>query len=211
MKKKLFAVCVISLIVLFGGGCMRQAGVSTKSNRGADAYLKNKYQQSFSYISPGDDVWSSKTKSLIYQDNNGNEFTVRDTDGQFSDNYCSVIFDKQIETAVREKLETKYKFFVCSKSEYFGSSYAFDDVDGYLAECAVINAAVIAKEGTDFDEIAYDIQRAIEHGEFSVVIYSVSDSAFAEKKSYEGTIPNSEIYRTGNFWIADSTMTSKSW
>lgn len=60
MKKKLFTLIVASLFAFAGGGCTKN------TNDTVEKYLTEKYNDSFTFDSYGNNSWSSVKTTLIF-------------------------------------------------------------------------------------------------------------------------------------------------
>lgn len=184
---------------------------SNSSNNSIKMYLDKKYQQAFTFVSQGDDVWSAKTKTEVYTDQSGNKFTVKYRDGYCTDNYCSIIFDKDIEQIFQSAVNANCKVFVSTKSSFFGETDVFNNTDDYMKQCPVINISVIVLRETDFSSISTVMLNAGRDFTASVMIYCVTPDLFNDASAYSDGLDQTKIISTGSFWIENNTITSESW
>lgn len=205
---------VIALLIFFillftgAGGCMRN---TNREKKAVDSYLNKKYPQAFSYVSPGNDVWSSKTLSMTYEDQNGSRFTVKYNDDFCTDNYCSVLFDREIEKYFQNSIRVNCKVFASTQSSFFGPAAAFSDFQDYMKQCAVINLTVYVLDKNAFSEAAEAMRQAGADCAASVMLYCVTEDVMNGVSSYSGAPTPANILSTGSFWIENGVITHTSW
>lgn len=207
MRKLLFFAIVI-IVSLGVCGCMNFNLIKGSDKNKIEQYLSTKYTGDFTYISDGNDVWSSKTKTYVYSDENGNSFNVKNTDGVLIDNYCSVLFDDTANQNIAEKSAFDFKLFVNTESTFFGSSDTFENYITYLTECPVVDICIYTVKSDENDKIADMLLESFKNCTASVVIYVVSDETYSNAYRYGDS---AGVLSSQTFWIKDNSITSKSW
>lgn len=171
------------------------------------SYLYNKYGSDFSFVSEEDDVWSSKSKSYVFVDDNENRFLVRNSSGYLTDNYSSVLFDSIASKNVCMDLGPKVKVYIKTTSTFFDSTKKFDEFMTYLSECPVINVAVYTAEDYDDDELANRLKESLIGCTASVVIFHVTDDIYASVNDFVSDI---STMSSVSFWIENDSISKKS-
>lgn len=206
--EKIRLLVIIVLLAVGMCGCMNHVSV-TNNSKDVESYLTNKYNDEFTFVSYGDNVWSSKSKSLIYADENGQYFTVKENSGYFSDNYCSVLFDESASKLVTGFFDEKIKAFVSTQSVFLSSSKRFDNVFDYLKACAVVNVVIYtAQSDYSCEEISKRLLNKMHDCCVSVVVYSVAEDAFDSIINYESSV---NVLSSSSFWIKNNEISLKSW
>lgn len=203
MLKIISIFMIIALLACIVCGCMK----GSDKNK-IEQYLSTKYTGNFTYISDGNDVWSSKTKTYVYSDENGNSFNVKNTDGVLIDNYCSVLFDDTANKNIAEKYAFDFKLFVNTESTFLGSSDKIENYSTYLTECPVVDICIYTVKSDEYDKIADMLLEPFKNCTASVVIYVVSDETYSNAYRYGDS---AGVLSSQTFWIKDNTITSKSW
>lgn len=209
--KKVLLLVMITLLIFLGCGCMRNESGSnelTNNSKSAEKYLSNKYNEEFVFVSYGDDVWSSKSKSSIYSNKNGQNFTVKENSGYFTDNYCSVLFDTTVSEHVNGLFDDNVKVFINTQSAFLFDTKQFDTASNYLKECAVINVAIYTTQIEHYEEIAKQLLVIMNDCTVSAVVYCVDVEDFATITEYKST---AKVLTSGSFWIENNEISSKSW
>lgn len=62
-----------------------------------EKYLTEKYNDSFTFDSYGNNSWPSVKTALIYRDKQNNKFCVEFDNNSAIDNYGSILYDKEIQ------------------------------------------------------------------------------------------------------------------
>jgi len=210
MKKILLLVMIISIIFL-GGGCMHNESdyyeIKNKEKTAED-YLSAKYDGEFSFASQGDDVWSSKSEISIFSDDKGQKFKVKETDGYYVDNYCSVIFDRSASEYVNSFFEDKIKVFISTQSVFLHEGKEFDAPSDYLKECSVINVAIYTTQTEYYEEIAEQLLAVMSGCTVSAVVFCVENEDYIKVTEYKNS---ANVLASGSFWIENNKISSKSW
>lgn len=209
--KKLLLLVIITLFIFLGGGCMRnEFGFNEFENNAktAEDYLSIKYGGEFSFVSIGDDVWSSKSKSLIFVDNKGRNFTVKENSGYFTDNYCSVLFDASASEYVKTFFGEDTKVYVNTQSFFLPSTRKFDDITDYLKDCSVINIAIFTTQIEQYEAVAEKLLTALNDCSISAVVYCIDSDDFMTVTEYKSSV---NIVASGSFWIENNEIFSRSW
>lgn len=209
--KRVLLLVMISLFIFGVSGCMRnESGSNELTNKitTAEDYLSSKYGEVFSFVSYGDDVWSSKSKSSIYSDNNGQNFTVKENSGYFTDNYCSILFDASASESINAFFEDNTKVFVNTQSVFFPSTKKFDNTSDYLKDCSVINVAIYTTQVEHYEEISKLLMNAMSDCTVSTVVYCVDVQDFINITEFKST---ANVLTSGSFWIENNEVSSKSW
>lgn len=187
---------------------MNTGGLSNSEEKNMQSYLYNKYGSDFSFVSEEDDVWSSKSKSYMFVDNNENHFLVRNSSGYLTDNYSSVLFDSIASMSACAGFGAEVKVYIKTTSTFFDSTKQFNEFMAYLSECPVINVAVYTTENYDNDEIANSLKESLIGCTASVVIYHVADDIFASVNDFVSDI---STISSVSFWIENNSISEKSW
>ena len=96
IKNEILALAAATLVAVTGRGCNK------KYNDIAEKYLTSKQDDSFIFVSYGNDSWSSVNTTLVYKDNQNNEFNVKISDDFAMDNYASVLYDKELQSNLQK-------------------------------------------------------------------------------------------------------------
>ena len=171
-------------------------------------YLITKYGSEFSFLSNGDDVWSSKSKSLIFSYEEGREFTVKENSGYFTDNYASVLFDTGASKDVNAFFGEDTKIYVNTMSVFFPSAKIFHSASEYLKDCSVVNVAIFTKRIGEYDSIAETLRAAMGDCTVYAVIYCVDEAEFASVCEYKSLV---NTIASESFWIDNDEISSRSW
>ena len=185
MKKiVLSTICIISLLALFG--CEKGT-----SNNNIEQYLNNKYKKDFTYVGPGDDVWSSKEETKIYADDSGNEFKVRNNNSYLTDNYYHIIYDEEISNIFRNELSLYYKVYVSTDNNYTTINAHYKNVNDYINDNSALNISVYTTNN-DFSFIKERLSSTISSNNFNnyivVVVYQVASETFNNITKYNTSI-----------------------
>lgn len=205
---KIISIFIISIILLtyVVYGCINFDLTKGDDKNEIEQYLSTKYTGDFTYISDCNDVWSSKTKTYVYSDKKGNHFNVKNTDGVYIDNYCSVLFDDITNKSISNKFD--FKLFINTESTFFGSTDKFENYSTYLTECPVVDICVYTAKSDEYDEIANMLLKQFKDCTASVMIYVVSDRTYDNVDRYGDS---TEVLSSQSFWIEDKMISSKSW
>lgn len=96
IKNEILALVAATLVAVTGSGCNK------KYNDIAEKYLTSKQDDFFIFVSYGNDSWSSVNTTLVYKDNQNNEFNVKISDDFAMDNYASVLYDKELQSNLQK-------------------------------------------------------------------------------------------------------------
>ena len=166
-----------------------------------ELYLNTKYNDNnFTYVSK--ETENSETKFYTYSDKNGNQFKVQVWQNeQYSDNYCSVLFDDVANKNLKEKYPSDFKLFVNTQSEFFYAWGRFENYNEYLKNCHSINACVYTtKTPYEYNEIVETLSKLFKEYSFSVEVYTVSKEVYNYEDSYGNSVRalNSRSYLITN-------------
>lgn len=209
--KKIIFFAMITVLVLGTCGCMRGGtsyGDINKNTKTAEDYLLTKYGSEFSFVSYGDDVWSSKSKSSNFSDTEGREFTVKENNGYFTDNYASVLFDIAAGEYVATFFGEDTKVYISTQSVFLPATRKFDSMSEYLKDCSVINVAIFTKRIGEYEEVAETLLNALSDCFASAVIYCVDEANLAEVREYKSFV---NTIASESFWIENNEISSRSW
>lgn len=202
---------VLSIVIVIGAcGCVN----TDKNFKKIEAYLNEKYDADFSVRERTGDVWSSRTKSYVAVDSNGQEFKVRETGGTFTDNYCAILFDHDAQAELQACVGESYKAFVATRSAYLGKTDRYETADEYLKSRSAVNVVVYAIDEVDCNAVAGLLSDYNSGKSFviSTMIYVVDAATFDEVSSYQDHVWASKIRRCESFKLdRDNTMTNQSW
>ena len=204
MKK---TVVLFLLVLSVVGAC----GCAEKPNRRIEDYLSQKYQQPFTFISEGGGVWSDRTKTAYYADQEGLKFAVRYTDNLASDNYYSAIYDGAITQRLRDAMQTDCKVLASTKAAFFGENQSFSDINEYMKQCPVINVSIIVTRENSFTTVASDVLSAADGATISAVITCVPQRVFNGLTSAEDEIAPGDIVSYGSFWVENGALVRATW
>lgn len=210
MKKKILLISLFIIMTLGVCGCMSGTSYLVDENmeeRIID-YLYNKYQKKFLYISQGDDVWSSKIKTYVCEDEDGREFFVKENNGDFIDNYGFIQYDESIQEKFSGVLQKECKLFVSSKSFFEGAISKSNSLEEYIKKCSVINVAIFIAENDSCSELANKLLEVASGSTISAVIYCVSSETLNDISKYTDT---SNVISSESFWIEDNQLSDMSW
>lgn len=166
-------ICLIIGFLIFITGCS-----SKINNDKIIKYLENKYNQSFSYVSLGDDVWSSKSETKIFSNNNNQKFEVNVNDNNITDTYYSIIYDDEISKYYQSQFTKNYKIFASSESYFTNENQKYLEVKEYIKNVPTLNIAIYTTDN-DLNIIKSKLDSVLFEGQFiSGVIYIVDEKNF---------------------------------
>ncbi len=166
-------ICLIIGFLMFVTGCS-----SKIDNDKIITYLENKYNQSFSYVSSRDDVWSSKSETKIFSDNNNREFEVKVFSDYIADTYYSIIYDDEISKYYQNQFTKNYKIFASSESYFTNENQKYLEVKDYMNSVPSLSIAIYTTDN-DLNIIKSKLDSVLFEGQFiSGVIYIVDEKDF---------------------------------
>lgn len=166
-------ICLIIGFLMFVTGCS-----SKIDNDKIITYLENKYNQSFSYVSSRDDVWSSKSETKIFSDNNNREFEVKVFSDYIADTYYSIIYDDEISKYYQNRFTKNYKIFASSESYFTDENQKYSEVKDYMNSVPSLSIAIYTTDN-DLNIIKSKLDSVLFEGQFiSGVIYIVDEKDF---------------------------------
>lgn len=166
-------ICLIIGFLIFITGCS-----SKINNDKIIKYLENKYNQSFSYVSSRDDVWSSKSETKIFSDNNNREFEVEVFSDYIADTYYSIIYDDEISKYYQNQFTKNYKIFASSESYFTNENQKYSEVKDYMNSVPSLSIAIYTTDN-DLNIIKSKLDSVLFEGQFiSGVIYIVDEKEF---------------------------------
>ena len=166
-------ICLIIGFLIFVTGCS-----SKIDNDKIITYLENKYNQSFSYVSLGNDVWSSKSETKIFSDNNNREFEVKVFSDYIADTYYSIIYDDEISKYYQNQFTKNYKIFASSESYFTNENQKYSEVKDYMNSVPSLSIAIYTTDN-DLNIIKSKLDSVLFEGQFiSGVIYIVDEKDF---------------------------------
>ena len=124
-------ICLIIGFLMLVTGCGKKI-----DNDKIIKYLENKYNQNFSYVSSGDDVWSSKSETKIFSDNNNQKFKVKVFSDYIADTYYSIIYDDEISKYYQNQFTKNYKIFASSESYFTNENQKYSEAKGKVFSIA---------------------------------------------------------------------------
>lgn len=195
------------LVLSVVGAC----GCAKKPNRRIEDYLSQKYQQPFTFISEGGGVWSDRTKTVYYADQEGVEFAVKYTDNLVSDNYNSAIYDGAITQRLRDAMQTDCKVSASTNTAFFGENQSFSDINEYMKQCPVINVSIVVTREDSFSTVASGVLSAADGATISAVITCVPQHVFNNLASAEDEIAPGDIVSYGSFWAENGALVRVTW
>ena len=197
--KKIILLLILTLSIIL-------SGCSNKEDS-AMAYLKEKYGEKFNYVGLGDTVWSSKSKFFIFTDDSGNEFTVEERGGSYSDDYGSIIYDREIQQKLSSVVPAESKLF--ASTEGCRRTYTNKDmsVEEYMKEAGIINVVILTTESDNYKILTDSLIEFSSDLVISGVIYQVSDEMFNEVNSFTESQENThDIIACESFWIENNEL-----
>jgi len=190
-------------------------GLCACSSDHGQSYLEDKYDDDFTYIGKGYELWSDKQTTLIYEDKNGKAFSVEEYHGDYIDNYGSALYDDKIQKELQALYGNEYKVFFSSAGVYFSENKHFESSSDYLKNCPTVNIKIITNQAKDYDEIAAallsfsnDTKSADTY--YSVVIYNLDMDAYDKINSFGDEILPSNIEDYGSFTVKNGQIQNKS-
>lgn len=166
-------ICLIIGFLIFITGCS-----SKINNDKIIKYLENKYNQSFSYVSLGDDVWSSKSETKVFSNNNNQKFEVNVNDNNITDTYYSIIYDDEISKYYQSQFTKNYKIFASSASYFTNENQKYLEVKEYIKNVPTLNIAIYTTDN-DLNIIKSKLDSVLFEGQYiSGVIYIVDEKDF---------------------------------
>lgn len=92
-----------------------------------EKYLTEKYNNSFTFDSYGNNSWSSVKTTLIYRDKQNNKFCVEFDNNSAIGNYGSILYDKEIQQDLQKGTNSENKVFADTSLLYFGLNEKFNN------------------------------------------------------------------------------------
>ena len=92
-----------------------------------EKYLTEKYNDSFTFDSYGNNSWSSVKTTLIYRDKQNNKFCVEFDNNSVIDNYGSILYNKEIQQDLQKGTNSENKVFADTSLLYFGLNEKFNN------------------------------------------------------------------------------------
>lgn len=194
-------------ICLIIGFLMVVTGCSSKiDNDKIIKYLENKYNQSFSYVSLGDDVWSSKSETKIFSDNNNREFEVKVFSNYIADTYYSIIYDDEISKYYQNQFTKNYKIFASSKSYFTNENQKYSEVKDYMNSVPSLSIAIYTTDN-DLNIIKSKFDSVLFEGQYiSGVVYIVAEKDFDNITKYNYKDMTSITVASKSFTITNNTL-----
>lgn len=194
-------ICLIIGFLMFVTGCS-----SKIDNDKIIKYLGNKYNQSFSYVSLGDDVWSSKSETKIFSDNNNREFEVKVFSDHIADTYYSIIYDDEISKYYQNQFTKNYKIFASSESYFTNENQKYSEVKDYMNSVPSLSIAIYTTDNdlniikSKFDSVLFESQY------ISGVVYIVAEKDFDNITKYNYKDMTSITVSSKSFTITNNTL-----
>lgn len=194
-------------ICLIIGFLMVVTGCSSKiDNDKIIKYLENKYNQSFSYVSLGDDVWSSKSETKIFSDNNNREFEVKVFSNYIADTYYSIIYDDEISKYYQNQFTKNYKIFASSESYFTNENQKYSEVKDYMNSVPSLSIAIYTTDN-DLNIIKSKFDSVLFEGQYiSGVVYIVAEKDFDNITKYNYKDMTSITVASKSFTITNNTL-----
>ena len=194
-------------IFLIIGFLMFVTGCSSKiDNDKIIKYLENKYNQSFSYVSLGDDVWSSKSETKIFSDNNNREFKVEVFSNYIADTYYSIIYDDEISKYYQNQFTKNYKIFASSESYFTNENQKYSEVKDYMNSVPSLSIAIYTTDN-DLNIIKSKFDSVLFEGQYiSGVVYIVAEKDFDNITKYNYKDMTSITVTSKSFTITNNTL-----
>lgn len=172
-------ICLIIGFFIFITGCS-----SKINNDKIIKYLENKYNQSFSYVSLGDDVWSSKSETKIFSNNNNQKFEVNVNDNYITDTYYSIIYDDEISKYYQSQFTKNYKIFASSKSYFTNENQKYSEAKDYMNSVPSLSIAIYTTDN-DLNIIKSKLDSILFEGQYiNGVMYIVDEKDFDNITKY---------------------------
>lgn len=194
-------ICLIIGFLMFVTGCS-----SKIDNDKIIKYLENKYNQSFSYVSLGDDVWSSKSETKIFSDNNNREFEVEVFSNYIADTYYSIIYDDEISKYYQNQFTKNYKIFASSESYFTNENQKYSEVKDYMNSVPSLSIAIYTTDN-DLNIIKSKYDSVLFEGQYiSGVVYIVAEKDFDNITKYNYKDMTSITVTSKSFTITNNTL-----
>ena len=194
-------ICLIIGFLMFVTGCS-----SKIDNDKIIKYLENKYNQSFSYVSLGDDVWSSKSETKIFSDNNNREFKVEVFSNYIADTYYSIIYDDEISKYYLNQFTKNYKIFASSESYFTNKNQKYSEVKDYMNSVPSLSIAIYTTDN-DLNIIKSKFDSVLFEGQYiSGVVYIVAEKDFDNITKYNYKDMTSITVTSKSFTITNNTL-----
>ena len=213
MKKKILLFAILILVMFGTSGCMENYGVARGSMK---SYLKDKYNAKFTYVSAGRLGWPAKDVYTIFKDEDGNELEIHSYVGdsiftkKYSDNYYSVIYDKQVQDQLQLQLDSQYKIFISTKREFTIGKEKYDNAEDYMRACLYVYIAICTTEDPDFDKIYELLLNEMSDVNMSVSVYTLTEEGFDTVSEYPDYvkygIKQSDIIYRDSFVIKENEV-----
>ena len=194
-------ICLIIGFLMFVTGCS-----SKIDNDKIIKYLENKYNQSFSYVSLGDDVWSSKSETKIFSDNNNREFKDEVFNNYIADTYYSIIYDDEISKYYQNQFTKNYKIFASSESYFTNKNQKYSEVKDYMNSVPSLSIAIYTTDN-DLNIIKSKFDSVLFEGQYiSGVVYIVAEKDFDNITKYNYKDMTSITVTSKSFTITNNTL-----
>lgn len=194
-------------ICLIIGFLMLVTGCGTKiDNDKIIKYLENKYNQSFSYVSSGDDVWSSKSETKIFSDNNNREFEVKVFSDYIADTYYSIIYDDEVSKYYQNQFTKNYKIFASSESYFTNENQKYSEVKDYMNSVPSLSIVIYTTDN-DLNIIKSKFDSVLFEGQYiSGVVYIVAEKDFDNITKYNYKDMTSITVTSKSFTITNNIL-----
>lgn len=172
-------ICLIIVFLMFVTGCS-----SKIDNDKIIKYLGDKYNQSFSYVALVDDVWSSKSETKIFSDNNNQKFKVNVNDNYITDTYYSIIYDDEISKYYQSKFTKNYKIFASSESYFTNENQKYSEIKDYISSIPSLSIVIYTTDD-NLNIIKSKLNSVLFENQYiSGIIYIVDEKDFDNITKY---------------------------
>lgn len=199
-KRKKY-ICLIIGFLMLVTGCGKKI-----DNDKIIKYLENKYNQNFNYVSSGDDVWSSKSETKIFSDNNNQKFKVNVNDSYIADTYYSIIYDDEISKYYQNQFTKNYKIFASSESYFTNENQKYSEAKDYMNSVPSLSIAIYTTDN-DLNIIKSKFDSVLFEGQYiSGVVYIIAEKDFDNITKYNYKDMTSITVTSKTFTITNNTL-----
>ena len=116
--------------------------------------LNDKYDIKFHFVSTvDDDGWPSHWQHLIYADEEGREVLLKVGTNTLFDNYCSSLYDPEIQKVLSDLFDINGRLFISTASSLFGKNGRYNNYSEYYNSCSFINVFIIVCDQESYEEV----------------------------------------------------------
>ena len=172
-----------------------------------ESYLNDKYDIKFHFVSTvDDDGWPSHWQHLIYADEEGREVLLKVGTNTLFDNYCSSLYDPEIQKVLSDLFDINGRLFISTASSLFGKNGRYNNYSEYYNSCSFINVFIIVCDQESYEEVRKKMTSIDINKKCFVMLEYVSHSIYKDIDSYQQAeqIPTHQVIKSESFTIENN-------